>query len=223
MYRNMEMFVVFFVLLLVDGVVGVTDEIQSVSVMEGESVTLYCDVTEIQKADRILWTFGPDSTRIAQINRSVNKISLYNDVLDGRFRDRLHLDKTGSLTITNPTTELAGLYKLQLIGGKEVPPKKFSIIVSARLPVPVISTNCPLSSSSSSPGLSAGEIALVCVCALAVAAGLCGFYYYHQRKTSKQGQENGGTFNKDRYSQKGAVPLLVVKLDAYRACCREAD
>ncbi|XP_067252800.1 SLAM family member 5-like [Chanodichthys erythropterus] len=118
--------------------------------MEGESVTLYCDVTEIQKADLILWTFGADSTRIAQINRSANKVSLYNDVLDGRFRDRLHLDKTGSLTITNPTTELAGLYKLQLIGGKEVLPKKFSIIVSARLPFPVISTNCPLSSSSSS-------------------------------------------------------------------------
>ncbi|XP_067252779.1 uncharacterized protein [Chanodichthys erythropterus] len=143
------LFVFIFSGLLVNDVVGVTDEIQSVSVMEGESVTLYCDVTEIQKADLILWTFGADSTRIAQINRSANKFSLYNDVLDGRFRDRLHLDKTGSLTITNITTEHVGLYKLQLIGGKEVPPKKFSIIVSAHLPVPVISTNCPLSSSSS--------------------------------------------------------------------------
>uniref|UniRef100_A0A672RTL7 Immunoglobulin subtype domain-containing protein n=1 Tax=Sinocyclocheilus grahami TaxID=75366 RepID=A0A672RTL7_SINGR len=114
------------------GLFGVMDEIQSVSVTEGDSVTLYTDVTEIQKADLILWTFGSDSTRIAQINRMANRISLYDDVLDGRFRDILKVDhQTGSLTITDITPEHAGLYGfLQIVEGKEVTPKKFSIIVS---------------------------------------------------------------------------------------------
>ncbi len=101
------------------------------SVMEGDSVTLHTDLTDIQKYELVLWTFGPVSTRIAQINNVVNKISLYNDVLDGKFRDRLQLDdRTGSLTITNTRTKDSGLYTLQIIGGKEVPPKMFSIIVS---------------------------------------------------------------------------------------------
>uniref|UniRef100_A0A672M6B7 Uncharacterized LOC107566362 n=1 Tax=Sinocyclocheilus grahami TaxID=75366 RepID=A0A672M6B7_SINGR len=119
--------------------------------MEGDSVTLHTDLTDLQKYERILWTFGPGRTRIAQINNVVNKISLYNDVLDGKFRDRLQLDdRTGSLTITNTTTEDSGLYELQIVGGIEVPPLKFSIIVSAPLPVPVISRNASQCSSSSS-------------------------------------------------------------------------
>ncbi|XP_016360487.1 uncharacterized protein LOC107702631 isoform X2 [Sinocyclocheilus anshuiensis] len=123
-------------------------------VMEGDSVTLHTDLTDLQKYERILWTFGPGRTRIAQINNVVNKISLYNDVLDGKFRDRLQLDdRTGSLTVTNTRTEDSGLYELQIIGGIEVPPKKFSIIVSAPLPVPVISRNSSQCSSSSSCSL----------------------------------------------------------------------
>ncbi|XP_059399787.1 SLAM family member 5 isoform X1 [Carassius carassius] len=119
------------------------------SVMEGDSVTLHTDLTDLRGYDLILWIFGPDSTRIAQINNVVNKISIYNDALDGKFRDRLQLDnRTGSLTITNSRAEDSGLYKLQIIGGKDIPPKKFSIIVSAPLSVPVISTNSSQCSSS---------------------------------------------------------------------------
>ncbi|XP_077081359.1 uncharacterized protein LOC143734881 isoform X1 [Siphateles boraxobius] len=149
MYRNMKIFVLFFVPLLVD-------DVKTLSVMEGDSVTLQTDVTEIQKADLILWTFGPERTRIAQINRQVNKLSLYDDVLDGRFRDRLSLDnQTGSLTITNTTTEHSGVYELHIpFGGKEVPPRKYNIIVSARLPVPVIISNSSHCSSSSSSSCS---------------------------------------------------------------------
>uniref|UniRef100_A0A8C2JBH7 Ig-like domain-containing protein n=1 Tax=Cyprinus carpio TaxID=7962 RepID=A0A8C2JBH7_CYPCA len=124
------------------------------SVLEGDSVTLHTDLTDLLKYERILWTFGPGRTRIAQINNVVNKISVYNDVLDGKFRDRLQLDdRSGSLTVTNTTTEDSGLYELQTVGGKEVPPNTFSIIVSAPLPVPVITRNssqCPSPSSSSS-------------------------------------------------------------------------
>uniref|UniRef100_A0A8C2J9U8 Ig-like domain-containing protein n=1 Tax=Cyprinus carpio TaxID=7962 RepID=A0A8C2J9U8_CYPCA len=146
----METFVLFLlVTLLVDGVFGYTDEVKSVSVMEGDSVTLYTDLTEIQKADLILWTFGSENTRIAQINRLINKISYY-DGLDGRFRDRLQLDKqTVSLNNTDITTQHTGLYGfLQIIGEKQVTPKKFSVIVSAHLSVPVISSNSSQCSSS---------------------------------------------------------------------------
>ncbi|KAL1252128.1 hypothetical protein QQF64_019924, partial [Cirrhinus molitorella] len=140
--------------LLAKGVFG-----EDMSVMEGDSVALRTDLTDLQKYERILWTFGTDSTRIAQINNVVNKISLYNDVLDGKFKDRLQLDdQTGSLTITNTRTTDTGLYELQVIGGKEVPPKKFSVIVSA-LPVPVISRNA---SQCSSLGSSGSRCSLVC-------------------------------------------------------------
>ncbi|KAK2906652.1 hypothetical protein Q8A67_005637 [Cirrhinus molitorella] len=158
--QNMGALVLFFATLLVDGVIVYMDEINSVSVMEGDSVTLYTNVTEIYKADLILWTFGPEITRIAQINRMANKISYY-DALDGRFTDRLRLDKqSGSLTITNITAEHAGLYGfLQIIGGQEFSPKKFNIIVSARLPAPVITRN---SSQCSSLGSSISKCSLVC-------------------------------------------------------------
>ncbi|XP_059425042.1 uncharacterized protein LOC132159516 isoform X2 [Carassius carassius] len=158
----METFVLFFVTLLVDGVFGYTDEVKSVSVMEGDSVTLYTDLTEIQKAELILWTFGSDSTRIAQINRLINKISYYDGPY-GIFRDRLKLDhQTGSLTITNITTQHTGLYQLQIIGGKQVTPKKFSVIVSAHLPVPVISSDSSQCSSSSSSSSSSSYCSLLC-------------------------------------------------------------
>uniref|UniRef100_A0A8C1HGN5 Ig-like domain-containing protein n=2 Tax=Cyprinus carpio TaxID=7962 RepID=A0A8C1HGN5_CYPCA len=135
------------------------------SVMEGDSVTLHTDLTDLRGYELILWIFGPGSTRIAQINNVVNKISIYNDVLNGKFRDRLQLDeRTGSLTITNSSTEDSGLYELQIIGGKDVPPKKFSVIVSAPLPVPVISRNSSQCSSSSSSSSSSSQqnCSLVC-------------------------------------------------------------
>ncbi|XDV24137.1 hypothetical protein PO909_028426 [Leuciscus waleckii] len=80
--------------------------------MEGDSVILNSDLTEMMDDDLILWRFG--NTLIVQINVLAGSMTLYEDVLDGRFRDRLKLDdQTGSLTITNTTTEHAGVYKLQ--------------------------------------------------------------------------------------------------------------
>ncbi|XDV22828.1 hypothetical protein PO909_027634 [Leuciscus waleckii] len=145
--------VLFICLLLFKGVFGV-DPVRSV--LEGGSVTLHAGLTETQRIDLILWTFGSDSTRIAQINKMINKLSLYNDALDGIFRDRLKLDdQTGDLTITNITTEHDGLYELQMFGEKEVLPKKFSIMVYyAHLPVPVIISNSSHCSSSSSSSCS---------------------------------------------------------------------
>uniref|UniRef100_A0A8C1MBU1 Ig-like domain-containing protein n=1 Tax=Cyprinus carpio TaxID=7962 RepID=A0A8C1MBU1_CYPCA len=140
------------------GVFGAeTNEIQSVSVTEGDSVTLYIDVTEIQKDKNMLWKYGAEKCNIAEINRKYEMFSTF-DGPDGRFRDRLKLDnQTGSLTITNITREHAGVYQLEIAGARK---KSFSVSVYARLPVPVISSNASQCSSSSSS--SQQNCSLVC-------------------------------------------------------------
>ncbi len=108
------------------GVFG--DEVRSVSVMEGDSVTLHINDTDIQKDDQIMWKFGNDGILIAQINRENNDSKFYNDNADGRFRNRLKLDQTGSLTITNTRTTDSGLYKVYS-RRSEIPFNTFNLTV----------------------------------------------------------------------------------------------
>ncbi|XP_059424889.1 uncharacterized protein LOC132159402 [Carassius carassius] len=124
---------------------------KSVSVTEGDSVTLESGLTEISE-NSIQWeteTKNQLNSLIAAINRAAGMFSTFNGAF-GILRDRLKLDnQTGSLTITNITTEQAGLYVLRLTKQS----KAFRVSVYVRLPVPVISsnsTNCSSSSSSSS-------------------------------------------------------------------------
>ncbi|XP_051763431.1 SLAM family member 5-like isoform X4 [Ctenopharyngodon idella] len=125
----------------------------SVSVMEGDSVTLYTDLTEIHEGDNIQWTFGTENSFIAKMKKKKQNFSIYNST-DGRFRDRLKMDnQTGSLTIKNITTEHAGVYELE-ISGAHLTTKTFNVSVYARLPVPVISSNSSQCSSSSSSNCS---------------------------------------------------------------------
>uniref|UniRef100_A0A8C1H8W8 Immunoglobulin domain-containing protein n=1 Tax=Cyprinus carpio carpio TaxID=630221 RepID=A0A8C1H8W8_CYPCA len=121
-----------------------------ISVMEGESVSINSGLTEMMDDDVILWRFWIEETLIAEINKEVDSFTVY-DVLDGRFRDRLKLNKqTGYLIITNTTTEHTGTYELQInIYSRSF----FYLTVYARLPVPVISRDCSSSSSSSSCSL----------------------------------------------------------------------
>ncbi|XP_077081773.1 uncharacterized protein LOC143735469 isoform X2 [Siphateles boraxobius] len=116
----------------------VTDAVKSVSVMEGDSLTLNPDVTEVQKYLLIQWTFG--STRIAEFNRLTQTSSSY----DSRFTDRLTLDQTGSLTTTNIRTTDSGLYKLTIVG-EETKYKSFNVTVNES----PLSTSSPERSSSS--------------------------------------------------------------------------
>uniref|UniRef100_A0A8C1Y968 Immunoglobulin domain-containing protein n=1 Tax=Cyprinus carpio TaxID=7962 RepID=A0A8C1Y968_CYPCA len=96
-----------------DGVFG--DEVESVSVVGGYSITLNSGLTEIMDDDWIQWTFWIENTLLAEINKQTDSMTVYDDVLDGRFRDRLKLDnQTGSLTITDTRTTDSGRYKLQM-------------------------------------------------------------------------------------------------------------
>uniref|UniRef100_A0A672LDH2 Ig-like domain-containing protein n=1 Tax=Sinocyclocheilus grahami TaxID=75366 RepID=A0A672LDH2_SINGR len=136
-----------------------TDAVESVSVLEGDSVTLNSDLNEMMDEDLILWRFGSENTVIVKINVIAGSITVYDDVLDERFRDRLKLDyQTGSLIITNTRTEHTGLYKLQTNSLS----KSFSLTVYARLPVPVISRDSSQCSSSSSSSSSQQNCSLLC-------------------------------------------------------------
>uniref|UniRef100_A0A9J7XZJ1 Ig-like domain-containing protein n=1 Tax=Cyprinus carpio carpio TaxID=630221 RepID=A0A9J7XZJ1_CYPCA len=133
-------------LLQIQGVSGAeTDVIQSVSVLEGDSVTLHAG--ETQKEDLTVWTYGPDNTVI-----------VFNSEIK-MFKDRLLVDQsTGSLTIENITANFSGIYKLNIV--KRNSYKTFNVSVYDCLPVPVISINSSQCSSSSSS--SQQNCSLVC-------------------------------------------------------------
>ncbi|XP_016120651.1 uncharacterized protein, partial [Sinocyclocheilus grahami] len=137
------------------------DAMKSVSVTEGDSVTLESGLTEIQKEDRILWKFGRAEplTLIAHINKEDEIFNTAHG--DGvGFRNRLKLDpQTGSLTIMNIRNTDSGLYQITIKASKETT-HRFSVTVYARLPVPVISRD-PLQDPSSSSS-SQQNCSLVC-------------------------------------------------------------
>ncbi|KAK9967293.1 hypothetical protein ABG768_001700 [Culter alburnus] len=149
MIHSASFFGLFFMLL--NGVFGDTDGVKSVSVMEGDSVTLNTDVTEVLRDDHILWMFGPRETRIAEIHKQI--IDMYNS--NEIFGDRLQMDsQTGSMTIRNIRSEHTGLYKLQIISNKGTSYQRFNVTVYAPLPVPAITRDSPQCSSSSSSNCS---------------------------------------------------------------------
>ncbi|CAM4659304.1 unnamed protein product [Leuciscus chuanchicus] len=141
----------------VSGAANETAGVKSVSMMEGESVTLKTDV-EVKRDDLIVWRFGDKGILLAKIDVETNETSL--NEADERFRVRLKLDhQTGSLTITNTRTEHSGLYELQIRGRESS--QQFLLSVTA---VP-------------DPGLSPGGIAGIAVAVLLVlvVVGIC-FY-----------------------------------------------
>uniref|UniRef100_A0A673L1Z1 Uncharacterized LOC107751544 n=2 Tax=Sinocyclocheilus rhinocerous TaxID=307959 RepID=A0A673L1Z1_9TELE len=107
------------------GASGVETDGVSVSMKEGDSVTLHTDV-EINHQDTMKWYLN--NFRIAQIIGNQSKICT-DKQCKKRFRDRLKLDhQTGSLTITNTRTTDSGLYKL-LISSIKIIQKIFHIAV----------------------------------------------------------------------------------------------
>ncbi|XP_026111716.1 SLAM family member 9-like isoform X2 [Carassius auratus] len=114
--------------------------------MEGDSVTLHTDVTQIQKYTEIRWMFGDKV--ITRFNVTTQQIS--NSDSPESLKDRLKLDhQTGSLTITNIRTTDSGRYILEMYE-KIYLMKTFEVTIYAPLSPPVITSYCPSSSSSSS-------------------------------------------------------------------------
>nr|XP_055073714.1 uncharacterized protein LOC129453468 [Misgurnus anguillicaudatus] len=129
------------------GVFG--DEVKSVSLMEGDSLTLHTDI-KLQRDDVIEWRFGDKGTLIARINKTANLVKINVNAFDGRFIDRLQVNnQTGNLTITNITTQHTGLYQ---VTSRKTPntPYRFNVTVYAHLPIPVITTQNSSSSETSS-------------------------------------------------------------------------
>ncbi|XDV23400.1 hypothetical protein PO909_027982 [Leuciscus waleckii] len=147
------------------GVVNETDGVKTVSVMEGENVTLNTD-TDIHPDDLIVWRFGDKGILLAKIDVGTNKTSL--NYADERFRDRLEVDQTGSLTITNTRTEHSGLYELQIRGRESS--QRFLLSVNA---VP-------------DPGLSPGEIAGIAFAVLLVLVVVVIYYHCTISKLKKE-------------------------------------
>ncbi|XP_056615036.1 SLAM family member 9-like isoform X2 [Triplophysa dalaica] len=88
--------------------------------------------------EEISWKFGRQAITIAETEKKGKLPILHEDRADGRFRDRLKLDQTGSLTINNIRTDHSGLYKIiNKTSGNQL--NIFNITVYARLSVPVIS------------------------------------------------------------------------------------
>ncbi|XP_043078874.1 uncharacterized protein LOC122327517 isoform X2 [Puntigrus tetrazona] len=118
---------------------------ESLSVTEGDSVTLHTDASQIHQDEDILWKFGAQKSLIAQIKREKQ---IFPDV---RFREGVKLDhQTGSLTITSVSTKHTGPYEVKISGEKRSI-KKFRVSVYARLPTPNITRDSSLNSLSSSP------------------------------------------------------------------------
>jgi len=93
--------------------VAEADEVKTVSVMEGESVSLNSGVTETQEIIVTLWRFGESGSTIAQMDRKEISYPNPNSSHIDIFRGKLQMDQTGSLTINNMRTKHSGLYQLE--------------------------------------------------------------------------------------------------------------
>ncbi|XP_048038050.1 uncharacterized protein LOC125263171 isoform X2 [Megalobrama amblycephala] len=99
-----------------------------VSVKEGESVTLHPGVIN-DSNDVMIWCFS--GSPIAHITGNQSKTFTVKQGLDGeRFRGRLNVTQTGSLTITNSKTTDSELYQLQIINSRFSITRSFCVCVT---------------------------------------------------------------------------------------------
>uniref|UniRef100_A0A8C1VDL1 Immunoglobulin domain-containing protein n=1 Tax=Cyprinus carpio TaxID=7962 RepID=A0A8C1VDL1_CYPCA len=119
----------FVFLILMHGVSATeTDESESVTVMEGDSVALHTNLSELLNDDTILWMLGPKDSVISQIKRKHDLTSFFVTD-DAGFSGRLQVDqKTGSLTITNTRIKHSGQYKLT-ISREKTTTKTFNVTI----------------------------------------------------------------------------------------------
>jgi len=101
--------------------------VKTVSVMEGESVTLNPDPSKIKEFNLIEWRFGASGSVIADTDKTKSSYPYLTEIFEGR----LHIDgHNGSLTIKNMRIKHSGLYKLEIIRNSGTLPTTFSVTVS---------------------------------------------------------------------------------------------
>ncbi|XP_056615006.1 uncharacterized protein LOC130430086 [Triplophysa dalaica] len=172
------------------GVFG--DEVKSVSVMEGHSVTLHTDLTHIQTHDEIEWRFGVNGPVIVRIKRSVHINPIYNNDKTEIFRDRVKMNnQTGDLTITHITSQHSGLYQLKMNIGDNQKVKSFSLTVYSSTDVSISeSTQTPSSTSSESSVVTVQIVVISCVTAVVgcvmIGAALLMFFICRKHTNTQQ-------------------------------------
>ncbi|ROL49277.1 hypothetical protein DPX16_4328 [Anabarilius grahami] len=100
-----------------------------------------------------MWKYEPDNSHIAEVSKP--SIYTYGGAADGRFRDRLKLHPTGSLTITNIRFSDSGYYTVTIGSSRRTLREMFRVIVYAPVPTPVITTVAEMEASQtpSDPGV----------------------------------------------------------------------
>ncbi len=111
-------------------------EMKSVSVMSGDRVTLQTGVTQISGDELIVWRFGDEGKVIAKADIEAKSSPLYDT--DERFRDRLELDQTGSLIITNTRSTDSGFYSVKISSSTQTVYERFTVSVSGEYLKPFI-------------------------------------------------------------------------------------
>ncbi len=95
---------------------------------EGDRVTLQTGVTQISGDELIVWRFGDEGKLIAKADKEAKSSPLYDT--DERFRDRLELDQTGSLIITDTRSTDSGFYTVKISSSTQTLYERFSVSVS---------------------------------------------------------------------------------------------
>ncbi|KAK7136757.1 hypothetical protein R3I93_016957 [Phoxinus phoxinus] len=158
--------------------VTVHGNMTTVSVKEGESITLDTGLVEIKGYDLIMWKFK--NQLIAGIN-TVNNTLKYDERFNGRLQQ---YRQTGSLIISNSRNTDSGDYHLNMSSSSHTVQRTINVTVSG-----VSDTQTP------DPGVSPGVVAGIVVVAvlLAVAGVIYHCWKISKLKRPKDVAENNGT------------------------------
>ncbi|XP_026053163.1 uncharacterized protein LOC113039485 [Carassius auratus] len=146
-----------------DVIDAVKGEMKLMSVTEGDPVILQTDVPQLTRDMLVVWRSGDEGKLIAKHDIEAKSSPFYVET-DGRFRDRLKLDQTGSLTITNSRTNDSGLYRVKISSNNQTTYKRFTVTVS----VP-------------DSGLSGGAVAGIVIVLLLLVQAVAGVMYFFRR------------------------------------------
>ncbi|XP_050951531.1 uncharacterized protein LOC127154168 [Labeo rohita] len=105
--------------------VTVRDDVESLSVMEGDTVTLHTSITNIKRDDQILWKLEDQVIPFAHLNGPD----------DARWRNIRLNDQTRDLVISNIRSDQSGVYKVEINTISMVLHRKFHIAVGGAFSV----------------------------------------------------------------------------------------